>query len=64
MKGTWDAMTETERQWIEEAGYDKLDVESHAVDATVSRLRDEYAARGYILADEQEMERRLFNTEK
>lgn len=60
----WAAMTEAERQWIEEAGYGKLDVESHTVDATVNRLRDEYATRGYILADAQEMERRLLNMNK
>ena len=56
---TWDKLTQDEKDWIEESGYGEEDVNGNPTEATINRLWGEYAYRGYILHDAEEMAHRL-----
>jgi len=55
----YEKMTEDEKKWMMEAGYDPICANSHPEKDTINILWAEYAARGYILAEAQAMSKRL-----
>lgn len=56
---TWDKLTQDEKNWIEESGYGEEDVNECPVEGTINKLWGEYAYRGFILHEAEEMARRL-----
>lgn len=54
----WDKMTSEEKQWVLEEGYSEEDA-NDSVEDTISFLHIRYASHGKILAEAQEMARRL-----
>ena len=54
----WDKMTSEEKQWVLEDGYSEEDA-NNDVEDTISFLHLQYAIHGKILAEAQEMARRL-----
>jgi hypothetical protein len=56
---TWDMLTQDEKDWIKEHGYGEKDVNECPPEYTINMLWGEYAYRGYVLGDAEEMARRL-----
>ena len=55
----YDKLTEDEKKWMIEAGYDPSCANSHPAKDTINILWGIYASRGYTLGEAQVMSKRL-----